>query len=137
MNNGPLRRIPTDGSRFSRTNGHSQFPAETHSQPLRQNGTRPSVRSIDELERRADETRARFLNTEIEMATSLLSRAADAHDPRETGKLLREARAILQLAQRVANADSDSHSQEISQHLKQLRDRLDQLSATHRDSSLR
>ena len=137
MNNGPLRRPLTDGSRFSRTNGHSQLPAEAHSQPVGQNGTRPPVRSIDELQRRANETRSRFLNTEIEMATWLLSRAVDADDPRERGKLLREARATLQLAERVVNADPDSHSQEISQHLRQLNNRLDQLSATHRNSSLR
>lgn len=124
-------------TRFPRTNGHSQLPAETHRQPVGQNGTHPRARSIDELQRRANETRMRFLNTEIEMATWLLSRAVHARDPRERGILLHEARAILQLAGRVVNADPDSHSQEISQHLRQLNNRLEQLSAASRDPSPR
>lgn len=137
MNNAPLRRLLTDDSRSPRTNGHSQFPAEAHSQPVGQNGTPPPARSIYELQRRANEARVRFLNTEIEMATSLLSRTVDAHDPREREKFLREARETLQLAERVAHADPDSHSQEISQQLTQLNNRLDQLSATYRDASPR
>ena len=68
------------------------------------------------------------------MATWLLSRAVDAHDPRERGNLLREARATLQLAEQVATADPDSHTREISDHIKQLKDRLE---AAYWDSSPR
>lgn len=119
-----------------RSNGHSQFPAEARL-PDRENGTPPQTRSVDELQRRADEARIRFLTTEIEMASWLLSRVDDAHDPKERGKCLREAKATLQLASRVDSADPDSRSQEISQRLRQLKDRLDQLSATYRDSPAR
>lgn len=71
------------------------------------------------------------------MAASLLSQVDQAHDSKERGKCLREARATLELAERVANGDPDSDSREISDHLEQLKDRLDQLSATYRDSSAR
>lgn len=45
------------------------------------------------------------------MAASLLSQVDQAHDSKERGKCLREARATLELAERVANGDPDSDSQ--------------------------
>ena len=115
----------------------AQLPPEAHSVPDGENQVPCPVRSADDLQRRANEARIRFLTTEIEVATWLLSRVDRAHDAKERGKFLREIRETLQLASRVAMADPESHGEEVSNRLRQLKDRLDRLSAASPDASPR
>lgn len=90
----------------------------------------PSLHSLQEIEKRAKDASVRFLMTEIETASSLLARIAESPDPKEKAAYLREARAIVALAARIARTEplSVSHEAEIRNRLQALRDRLDQLS---------
>ena len=89
--------------------------------------------SNEELQKRVNDAGIRCLLTEIDAASSLLSKIARSPNPKERQKCRNEVRATLDFVSRIARSTefSDRERCEIEDCMKELRHRLNQFSELH------
>jgi hypothetical protein len=95
------------------------------------------METMDDLLRRASEARARLVRTEIDAAAALVARAERLTDSQERVRCLREARATVAFAARIAGAHPLPDDEEVTKRLDELGLRLDALSSVYVRSRLR
>ena len=86
------------------------------------------METMDDLWKRASEARSRLVRTEMDAAEWLVARAERLTDPKERARCLKEARATVAFAARVAGADALPEGDAIAMRLDELRLRMDALS---------
>lgn len=86
------------------------------------------MESVDQLWRRTNEAGVRFVRTEIDLASALLTRIARTADAKQRAILLKEARAKVDFASRLAARIEfpGAEGKELSSRIRALRARLEE-----------
>src|SRR5579862_692354 len=121
--------------RVTRPNGFAQrkrkSPFIIPDRPVATRDPTQVMESIEELAKRVNDAAIRFVITEIEMVTSLLSRIDRLTDPKEKTQCIREAREALNCASwSAATIDFPATlGLEVMNRIRHLTERVDELAA--------
>ena len=80
---------------------------------------------MDDLEKRSNDAGIRLVMIEMEAAAVMLSRLESMRDPKQRMQSLKEARATLALASRLASHVQFPDKRDVSNRLQQLWERVD------------